>query len=165
MEALGKHILVEYYQCSEKVLNDPSFVEEAMTSAAKLAGATIINSTTHHFSPWGVSCVVVIQESHLSIHTWPEFKFASVDLYTCGGSVDPWIGFKSLSKAFETTNYSVIEMKRGLRHMLPEATHLFEVEDIEKEYNKPAPDAVIKRNTWFQELSVGNGLGNSIKTV
>ena len=71
MPALGRHIIVEYYNCNPNLLNDVGHVESSMEEAAKEAGATIINSTFHHFSPYGTSGVIVIQESHLAIHTWP----------------------------------------------------------------------------------------------
>ena len=91
MRALGRHILVEFFGCEPQVMNDVAKIETAMVDAAAKAGATVINSTFHHFSPYGVSGVVVIQESHLAIHTWPEYGYAAVDLFTCGDSVDPWI--------------------------------------------------------------------------
>ena len=84
MNALGRHILVEFLNCKADVLNDVVQIEKAMVEAAQIAGATVINSTFHHFSPYGVSGVVVIQESHLAIHTWPEYRYAAVDLFTCG---------------------------------------------------------------------------------
>ena len=84
MNALGRHILVEFIGCNSEILNDVSIIEKSMVDAAQDAGATVINSTFHHFSPFGVSGVVVIQESHLAIHTWPEYQYAAVDLFTCG---------------------------------------------------------------------------------
>ena len=70
--ALGNHIVVEFMGCDPHIMNDVSSIERDMVDAALKAGATVINSTFHHFSPYGVSGVVVIQESHLAIHTWPE---------------------------------------------------------------------------------------------
>ncbi len=113
MEALGKHILVELYDCNSEILNDPKKIEESMNKAADLAGATIVSSSFHHFSPHGVSGVVVIAESHLTIHTWPEYGYAAVDLFTCGETVDPWIAFDFLKKTYECSHFSVMEMKRG----------------------------------------------------
>src|SRR5688572_32858609 len=101
MNALGRHILVEFTNCNADILNDVDVVEKSMVAAAKTAGATVINSTFHHFSPWGISGVVVIQESHLAIHTWPEFGYAAVDLFTCGETVNPWVSFEHLKKAFK----------------------------------------------------------------
>ena len=70
-KALGNHILIEFMNCDPEILNDVAKIEKNMVDAASKAGATVINSTFHHFSPYGVSGVVVIQESHLAIHTWP----------------------------------------------------------------------------------------------
>jgi spermidine synthase len=118
VQALGRHILVEFNGCSSQILNDVSVIEKEMVSAAQVAGATVINSSFHHFSPYGVSGVVVIQESHLAIHTWPEYRYAAVDLFTCGESVDPWVSFEHLKKAFKAVGFSAIEMNRGSRHLL-----------------------------------------------
>ena len=87
--ALGRHILVEFFGCNSEILNDVIVIEKSMVDAAKEAQATIINSTFHHFSPYGVSGVVVIQESHLAIHAWPEYQYAAVDIFTCGDEVNP----------------------------------------------------------------------------
>lgn len=118
MNSLGRHILVEFFGCDPQVLNDVSKIENGMLEAAQRAKATVINSTFHHFSPWGVSGVVVIQESHLAIHTWPEYEYAAVDLFTCGDTVDPWISFDELKKVFRSKNHSAIEMYRGNLNLL-----------------------------------------------
>ena len=81
MKALGKQVIVEFYNCDQKRLNDASFLEESLTAAAKEAQATVIKSVFHKFSPHGVTGVIVIAESHLSIHTWPEFDYAALDLF------------------------------------------------------------------------------------
>src|SRR3990167_1610113 len=117
MKALGRHILVEFLNCKADVLNDVAAIENAMVEAAQIAGATVINSTFHHFSPYGVSGVVVIQESHLAIHTWPEYRYAAVDLFTCG-EMDAWISFDYLKECFGAKNYSALEMKRGAVQLL-----------------------------------------------
>lgn len=113
MEALGKHILVELYDCNRTILNDPELIKTTMNKAANLSGATIVSSNFHHFSPHGVSGVVIIAESHLTIHTWPEYGYAAVDLFTCGETVDPWIAFDYLKSQYECAHFSVVEMKRG----------------------------------------------------
>src|SRR5207253_2860965 len=118
MNALGRHILVEFNGCCPDILNDVAVIEEAMVEGARKAGATVIQSTFHHFSPFGVSGVVVIQESHLAIHTWPEYQYAAVDLFTCGESVDPWVSFDHLKTAFKAANHSSIEMYRGSLSLL-----------------------------------------------
>lgn len=150
MNALGRHILVEFTDCNADILNDVDKVEKSMVEAAKTAGATVINSTFHHFSPWGISGVVVIQESHLAIHTWPEYRYAAVDLFTCGETVDPWVSFEFLKKAFKSNKYSAIEMNRG-------SLNLMKREDFNpKKRNDTAPIPQgaphrIERNVWFTD--------------
>lgn len=114
VSSLGRHLLVEYYDCDVDVLDSVEEIRDAMVRAAELSGATVINDTFHHFSPFGVSGVVVIAESRLAIHTWPEHKFAAVDLFTCGDDVDPWIGFNYLRDVLKSKYFTVMEMRRGL---------------------------------------------------
>jgi len=113
LKALGRHILGEFFNCNPDVLNNLSRIEEIMKEAAQVAGAHILGSFFHPFNPHGVSGVVVIAESHLSIHTWPEYGYAAVDIFTCGQVVDPWKAFRSLKKALEAENFSVFEVRRG----------------------------------------------------
>jgi spermidine synthase len=149
MAALGRHIIVEYYDCSPDLLNDVTFIESCMESAAEDAGATIINSTFHHFSPYGVSGVVVIQESHLAIHTWPEYGFASVDLFTCGGSVDPWVAYKILKEKFEAGHGSAMELSRGEMALLSQKE--FDVKSLRDEKSAEDGTPLKTRDVWFTE--------------
>ena len=113
-EQLGRHILVEYYNCDERILNDHKFIEELMVTAAKKANATVVESVFHMFNPYGVSGAVVISESHLTIHTWPEYGYASVDLYTCGESVNPWVAFEYLTEKLKAEKSESTEVSRGM---------------------------------------------------
>ena len=114
MQALGKHVLAEFYKCDNDILNNVSLIEQLMIDAAEKANATVISSSFHHFNPFGVSGVVVIAESHLAIHTWPEYGYASVDIYTCGDTLDPWVAYKYLRDMLKSGETSMMEMKRGL---------------------------------------------------
>lgn len=114
MKVLGQHILVEFCNCDPFVLNNKKLVHNHMTEAAVRSNATVITSAFHHFSPHGVSGVVVIAESHLAIHTWPEYGYAAVDLFTCGTSVDPWRAFEHLKECFKAQHYTIKEMQRGI---------------------------------------------------
>lgn len=116
MQALGVHILVEFYDCDKDILNDVSALEISLNQAAEKSGATIVGSHFHTFNPHGVSGVVVIAESHLSIHTWPEYGYAAVDIFTCGDTLEPGKGFHVLKKALKAKNTATIEMKRGQLH-------------------------------------------------
>lgn len=111
---LGQHLLAEYYDCNANVLNNPALIETVMKEAAEACGATIVQSCFHRFSPYGVSGVVVIAESHLTIHTWPELGYASVDLYTCGDACDPAIAFDYLRDKLLSANASYTELHRGM---------------------------------------------------
>ncbi len=113
-KALGRQLMVEFYGCRQDFLNDVEGIGEAMAQAARESGATIVESVFHHFNPYGVSGVVVIAESHLAIHTWPEYGYAAVDLFTCGEEVDPYKGFEYLKQELGATNLSISEMKRGM---------------------------------------------------
>lgn len=113
MKALGRHLLIELYGCDVAMLDDIAGIEEHMITAARKANSTVVNSTFHRFSPYGVSGVVVIAESHLSIHTWPEYGYAAVDIFTCGDSVDPWKAFEYLKGVMKSERESVLELQRG----------------------------------------------------
>lgn len=114
MKELGRHVIVEMYDCNAEVLNDLDKVRREMLNAAEISGATIVGEAFHRFSPHGVSGAVIIAESHLSIHTWPEYRYAALDLFTCGDTVDPWKGFDHLQSILEATHVSHTELRRGL---------------------------------------------------
>jgi len=83
---LGRHTLIELHGCNVATLSDMPTLRTLMLAAIKKAGGTYVTDVFHHFSPHGVSGVVVIAESHVTIHTWPEHGYAAVDVFTCGGS-------------------------------------------------------------------------------
>ena len=114
MKALGRQLLVEFYDCDRQILNDKEQVRGALRQAAVEAGATIVTDVFHEFNPHGISGVVVIAESHLAIHTWPEFDFAAVDLFTCGDDVIPNLAMTHLQKALKANRLSIMELKRGV---------------------------------------------------
>lgn len=114
MKALGRHILVEFHDADSQILNDENKIGEFMNEAARRSGATIVKSYFHTFNPFGVSGVVIIAESHLAIHTWPEHNYASVDLFTCGDTVEPWVAFEYLQNVLKSHKYEAREIKRGV---------------------------------------------------
>ena len=126
---LGRHLLVEFYNCDRRVLDNVEMIDLYMNQAALASGATIVQSNFHRFEPWGVSGVVVIAESHLAIHTWPEYGYASVDLYTCGDSVDPMVAYEDLkiklgAKAVEIQLLSRGDMRTIRGHLAQEAAEI-----------------------------------------
>jgi S-adenosylmethionine decarboxylase proenzyme len=114
LEALGRHSIIEYYGCPSDVMNNLELIEQAFLTAARKMGATIVASEFHQFNPYGISGMVIISESHLSIHTWPEYGYAAVDIFTCGEVIDPEVAHGILREAFQSTQESVIEMRRGV---------------------------------------------------
>lgn len=120
MKALGRHLMVELYGCDENLLNDAEGLKQMMLSAARRAKATIVGASFHTFNPHGISGFVVIAESHLAIHTWPEYGFASLDIFTCGDEVNPWEVYSNLVESFKAENTSLFEMRRGFPNGPPQ---------------------------------------------
>jgi len=141
-EALGRHLLAELHGCDSRVLDDAAAAERLMVDAARAAGATVISTSFHHFAPHGVSGVVVIQESHLAVHTWPEHGFAAVDLFTCGEAIDPWITFRTLRSGMVASRASVREVPRGEKYLLPDGVR-------QGPRRSHVPGGPLARNLWF----------------
>ena len=114
MHSLGRHLLLELHDCSSEILNSLETVKAALVEAAKRAEATIIDVVFHEFNPYGISGVVVIAESHLSIHTWPEYRYAAVDIFSCGDSLKPAAAASYLVEQFGASRASCVEVKRGV---------------------------------------------------
>jgi len=112
--ALGTHLLLELRDCNPEILKDLEKVKNIMVSAVKEAKATIIEVSFHEFNPFGISGIVVIAESHMSIHTWPEYRYAAVDIFTCGEVIKPEVAAAYLIKRFECKSPSIVELKRGI---------------------------------------------------
>ncbi len=119
MYALGRHLLIELKGCNTNLLDDLEFLSECLHSAAVRCGATVVGDSFYHFSPQGVSGVVNIAESHLSIHTWPECGYAAVDVFTCGDKVEPEEAARAIMQSVEATDCSLVELRRGLLQASP----------------------------------------------
>lgn len=122
LNALGTHVLLELKGCPANILNDLPFLRTALLEAAEEVGATIIDHTFHQFSPHGVTGVVAIAESHLCIHTWPEYGYAAVDIFTCGDSFDPMKAARFLVQRLGPREPSAMEIKRGILPQLAEGS-------------------------------------------
>ena len=104
-DIIGKHCILELYGCNPIKLNDESFVRTSVTSASKVAGANLLNMITHRFQPQGVTGLALLAESHISIHTWPESKYAAIDVFTCGKETKPEEACKLLTQDFEAESH------------------------------------------------------------
>ncbi|MCH4827865.1 MAG: adenosylmethionine decarboxylase [Planococcus sp. (in: firmicutes)] len=113
METMGRHVIAELWQCDFDKLNDMDFIEQTFVDAALKAGAEVREVAFHKFAPQGVSGVVIISESHLTIHSFPEHGYASVDVYTCG-DLDPTIAAEYIAEALGSTSRELVEIPRGM---------------------------------------------------
>lgn len=114
MNPLGRHLLLELKTCDQEVLDDLNLLKDCLNEAAVSCGATVVGESFHHFSPCGVSGVVNIAESHIAIHTWPEYQYAAVDVFTCGCNVDPEKAASLITERLGAQSHSLIELRRGL---------------------------------------------------
>ena len=113
METRARHLLAEYHGCDRERLADVDGVRTLLEAAARAAGATVVQSVFHRYSPQGVTGVVVLEESHLSVHTWPETGYAAADLYTCG-QCRPEAAHEVLRAGFDAARAEVMQVARGI---------------------------------------------------
>ena len=114
MKPLGQHLLLDLFDCDAKAIGSLQIVKTSMLEAARRACATVVNTVFHEFSPDGVSGVVVIAESHLAIHTWPEHRYAAVDIFTCGDVLEPKVAADYLQHLLGATQVSLVQFERGI---------------------------------------------------
>lgn len=114
MDTMGRHVIAELWECDEQLLNDMEAVEKIMVNAAIESGAEVREVVFHKFTPLGVSGVVVISESHLTIHSFPEHGYASVDVYTCGDRIDPKVATDYIARALRAEKQDTVQFDRGL---------------------------------------------------
>lgn len=113
--SLGSHLLVELYGCDGSTLENEASVGSVMRQAAVDSEATVVTQSFHEFQPYGVSGAVIIQESHYTIHTWPEHGYAAVDLFYCGGTVKVHKAVERLRAGFNPTRIKFLVVRRGLQ--------------------------------------------------
>ncbi|MDW8132946.1 MAG: adenosylmethionine decarboxylase [Candidatus Calescibacterium sp.] len=154
---LGKHIIVELSGCEANSINEIASVEKTMVEAATKANATIIKSVFHKFSPVGVSGVVVISESHLSIHTWPELGYAAIDIYTCGNTTKPFKACYYLAQKFKAQKIKATYILRGIENKRKNFyTHKIKIIEGNINVLRVLPTK-IKINKYKSEYRNGNG--------
>ncbi|HHN77649.1 MAG TPA: adenosylmethionine decarboxylase [Phycisphaerales bacterium] len=113
MASVGVHCLLELYGCPVELLDDPGFIRRTLRAAAEHAGATWIEGIHHHFSPAGVTCVGLLAESHISIHTWPEVGYAAVDVFTCGDTAMPEKACAFVAREMRTQRKTLARIPRA----------------------------------------------------
>ncbi len=113
-KTLGTHVLMEMFGCDEEMLKNKERVEEMMNESAVKSRAKVVKSFFHQFKPYGVSGVVVIEESHFTIHTWPEHAYAAIDFFYCSNEVLIDKAIEVLKKALKPRSFNLVEIKRGV---------------------------------------------------
>ncbi|WP_010529249.1 adenosylmethionine decarboxylase [Lentibacillus jeotgali] len=113
MEIMGRQLIAELWDCNIDTLNDIELIERIFVDAALKAGAEIREVAFHRFAPHGVSGVVIISESHLTIHSFPEQAYASIDIYTCGDKMDPNVAAEYIARSLESKISEKMEIPRG----------------------------------------------------
>ncbi|SES07834.1 adenosylmethionine decarboxylase proenzyme [Gracilibacillus ureilyticus] len=114
MDTMGRHVIAELWECNLDILNDMERLEKTFVNAALKAGAEVREVAFHKFAPFGVSGVVIISESHLTIHSFPEHGYASIDVYTCGDIIDPHVAVQFIEDELEAKTSEKIEVPRGM---------------------------------------------------
>lgn len=112
-QGLGHQFIGDFYQCTAN-LDDPAFIKNLALEAARLGKATVLEEITHQFSPHGLSCVLVIAESHLAIHTWPEHCYVAIDLFTCDLSVNGKAILAYFEAGLQSARSQLQRMERGV---------------------------------------------------
>ncbi len=138
----GTHFVVEAAGCSKEILSDPRRIEQIFKDAAKAAKMTVKASYFFRFSPSGVSGSLIVAESHISIHTWPELGYAAIDVYTCGDS-DPEKAVDYILHALGAKHAHVSEIRRGIPEEDGTYTHtILTWEENEGEIRESKPSAI-----------------------
>jgi S-adenosylmethionine decarboxylase len=105
---------LELKECNPQLLNDLDYIRQALLDTAHDVGATVVGESFHRFSPQGVTGILAIAESHISIHTWPEYGYAAADIFACGDSFQPKEAAEMLISRLESRDPEIIRVQRGL---------------------------------------------------
>jgi S-adenosylmethionine decarboxylase len=114
LDALGTHLLLDLKECDPDMLDDIARIKRGMIDAAERAGATIVGESFHKFSPLGVTGIIAIAESHLCIHTWPEHRYAAVDIFSCGSAFRPREAADLIVELLQCEQPVTTELRRGV---------------------------------------------------
>ncbi|WP_195576341.1 adenosylmethionine decarboxylase [Paenibacillus sp. 1001270B_150601_E10] len=113
----GRHVAVDAWGVNFDMLNDAEYLQTQLVEAAEVCGATVLSVQAQQFEPQGATVLVLLSESHLSIHTYPERGFAAIDCYTCGDTVDPQAAIDYLVSVLKPEKTYAKKLVRGIGEM------------------------------------------------
>lgn len=113
-KALGYHYLIEVHGADPEILKDLNQIELILNDAVVTSGATEVGRLFHEFHPWGISGVILIGESHFTIHTWPEHRYAAIDFFTCNPNLRIQAAYQQITKDLKATGSTMTEIERGI---------------------------------------------------
>ena len=116
----GRHVAVDTWGVQFEKLNDTDWLQAQMVEAAEASGATVLSVQARQFEPQGSTVLVMLSESHLSIHTYPERGFAAIDCYTCGETVDPQLAIDHMVAVLKPSTTYGKKLIRGVGEMTVE---------------------------------------------
>ncbi len=110
-KVIGEQLIIELYGCDTDIIDDVPAMEKIMLAGAKAANATVVTHEFHQFAPQGVSGAVIVAESHLAIHTWPEDGYCTLDIFTCGDHTNNAAALQKIKEGVKATHYQVVDVK------------------------------------------------------
>ena len=110
---LGKHVLADIYDIDSDAIDDIEKIKKLLMEACEETNLNIVEFKFHKFEPYGLSGICILKESHLAIHTWPEYNFASVDAFTCGTKMDPELVCQVVARKLNSKNVDIKKFDRG----------------------------------------------------
>lgn len=126
----GRHVAVDAWGVRYDLLNDAKWLEDQLVGAAEVSGATVLSVQSRQFEPQGATVLVLLSESHISIHTYPEKGFAAIDCYTCGETVDPQTAIDKLLEALQPERVHAKKLIRGLGEIEVETPFMKQLEMV-----------------------------------
>lgn len=114
METSGIHCIAELYDCPQHLLNDEVYIQQAIRDAVKQGMATLLHEVSHSFHPQGVTALALIAESHVAIHTWPEYGYAAADVFTCGDRASAVKACEHLIQSMKAGRHTLKKLERGM---------------------------------------------------
>ena len=113
MDPIGTHFIADLYECPRDLLDDESFITKSLREAVDRGMATLLHQVSHHFEPQGVTALALIAESHVAVHTWPEYGYAAIDVFTCGDRASAEKACNYLVGAFQAQRHTLEKLVRG----------------------------------------------------